>query len=175
MNYQGKNISDVLNFSIEEALNFFKQNADPTRKTTLEGKLVKKLSPLNQVGLGYVKLGQSSSTLSGGEAQRVKLAYFLIKGNTANKTLFIFDEPTTGLHFHDINLLLKSFYALIELGHSVTVIEHNVEVMKCADWIIDLGPGGGKNGGEIVYQGPPEKIGSSKTSVTSKYILEKIK
>jgi len=173
--YQGKNISDVLNFSIEKALNFFKQNADPSRKTTLEGKLVKKLSPLNQVGLGYVKLGQSSSTLSGGEAQRVKLAYFLIKGNTANKTLFIFDEPTTGLHFHDINLLLKSFYALIELGHSVTVIEHNVEVMKCADWIIDLGPGGGKNGGEIVYQGPPEKIGSSKESVTSKYILEKIK
>ncbi len=175
VHYQGKNISDVLNFSIEEALNFFKQNADPSRKTTLEGKLVKKLSPLNQVGLGYVKLGQSSSTLSGGEAQRVKLAYFLIKGNTANKTLFIFDEPTTGLHFHDINLLLKSFYALIELGHSVTVIEHNVEVMKCADWIIDLGPGGGKNGGEIVYQGPPEKIGSSKKSVTSKYILEKIK
>jgi len=150
VHYQGKSINDVLNFSIEEALNFFKQNADPSRKTTLEGKLVKKLSPLNQVGLGYVKLGQSSSTLSGGEAQRVKLAYFLIKGNTSSKTLFIFDEPTTGLHFHDINLLLKSLYALIDLGHSVTIIEHNVEVMKCADWIIDLGPGGGKNGGGIV-------------------------
>ncbi len=172
--YNGKNINDILNLSIEEALKFFKQFADPSRKTTLEGKLVKKLSPLNQVGLGYVKLGQSSSTLSGGEAQRVKLAYFLIKGNTSSKTLFIFDEPTTGLHFHDINLLLNSLYALIELGHSVTVIEHNVEVMKCADWIIDLGPGGGKYGGEIVYQGTPEKISSSKTSVTAKYITDKL-
>lgn len=175
VNYNGKNISEVLDLSIEEALNFFKLNADPNRKTTLEGKLVKKLSPLNQVGLGYVKLGQASSTLSGGEAQRVKLAYFLIKGNSSSKTLFVFDEPTTGLHFHDINLLLKSLYALIDLGHSVTVIEHNIEVMKCADWIIDLGPGGGKNGGEIVYQGPPEKITSAKKSATAKYIIEKLK
>ena len=172
--YYGKNINDILNLSIEEALNFFKEYADPNRKTTLEGKLVKKLTPLNKVGLGYVKLGQSSSTLSGGEAQRVKLAYFLIKGNTPSKTLFIFDEPTTGLHFHDINLLLNSLYALVELGHSVTVIEHNVEVMKCADWIIDLGPGGGKYGGEIIYQGTPEKISNSKASVTAKYITNKL-
>ena len=172
--YYGKNINDILNLSIEEALNFFKKYADPSRKTTLEGKLVKKLTPLNKVGLGYVKLGQSSSTLSGGEAQRVKLAYFLIKGNTPSKTLFIFDEPTTGLHFHDINLLLNSFYALVELGHSVTVIEHNVEVMKCADWIIDLGPGGGKYGGEIIYQGTPETISNSITSATAKYITNKL-
>ena len=172
--YYGKNINDILNLSIEEALNFFKKYADPNRKTTLEGKLVKKLTPLNKVGLGYVKLGQSSSTLSGGEAQRVKLAYFLIKGNTPSKTLFIFDEPTTGLHFHDINLLLNSLYALVELGHSVTVIEHNVEVMKCADWIIDLGPGGGKYGGEIVYQGTPEKISDSKESFTARYIKNKL-
>lgn len=173
--YHDKNISDVLNMSIEEALDFFKQYADPSRKTTLEGKLVKKLTPLNKVGLGYVKLGQPSSTLSGGEAQRVKLAYFLIKGNSNNKTLFVFDEPTTGLHFHDINLLLNSFYALIELGHSVTVIEHNVEVMKCADWITDLGPGGGKYGGKIIYSGPPENMKNSKESSTAKFILEKLK
>ncbi len=172
--YYGKNINDILNLSIDEALNFFKKHANPNKRSTLEGKLIKKLTPLSKVGLGYVKLGQSSSTLSGGEAQRVKLAYFLIKGNTPSKTLFIFDEPTTGLHFHDINLLLNSFYALVELGHSITVIEHNVEVMKCADWIIDLGPGGGKHGGEIIYEGTPEKIFNSKKSVTSKYIKNKL-
>lgn len=172
--YNGKNIFDILNLSIDEAIEFFKQFADPNRKTTLEGKLINKLLPLQKVGLGYIKLGQSSSTLSGGEAQRVKLAYFLIKGNNSSKTLFVFDEPTTGLHFHDINLLLNSFYALIDQGHSIIVIEHNPEIMKCANWIIDLGPGGGKYGGEICYEGPPENIGRSKTSVTALYIQEKL-
>ena len=172
--YNGKNIFDVLNMSIDEAIDFFKQNADPNRKTTLEGKLINKLIPLQKVGLGYIKLGQSSSTLSGGEAQRVKLAYFLIKGNNSSKTLFVFDEPTTGLHFHDINLLLDSFYALIDQGHSVIVIEHNPEIMKCANWIIDLGPGGGKNGGTVCYEGTPEKIKEAKQSATAPFILEKL-
>ena len=173
--YNGKNIFDILNLSIQESIDFFKKFADPTRKTTLEGKLVTKLIALQKVGLGYIKLGQSSNTLSGGEAQRVKLAYFLIKGNNSNKTLFIFDEPTTGLHFHDIKLLLESFYALLDQGHSIIVIEHNPEIMKCADWIIDLGPGGGKNGGEVLYEGTPEEIEKSKNSSTAKYIIDKLK
>ena len=132
------------------------------------------MTPLLKVGLGYIKLGQSSSTLSGGEAQRVKLAYFLIKGNNSDKTLFVFDEPTTGLHFHDINLLLNSFYALIDQGHSLIVVEHNPEIMKCASWIIDIGPGGGKYGGKLNYAGTPEKIGTSKESLTAQYVLEKL-
>ncbi len=173
--YHGKNIFEILNLSINEAIEFFKQFADPNRKTTLEGKLINKLLPLQKVGLGYIKLGQSSSTLSGGEAQRVKLAYFLIKGNNKSKTLFIFDEPTTGLHFHDIKLLLNSLYALIDQGHSIIVIEHNPEIMKCANWIIDLGPGGGNKGGQISYVGTPENILKSKTSVTAKYIISKLK
>ena len=172
--YQNKNIFDILNMSIDEAVDFFKKNADPNRKTTLEGKLINKLLPLQKVGLGYIKLGQSSSTLSGGEAQRVKLAYFLIKGNKSDKTLFVFDEPTTGLHFHDINLLLDSFYALIDQGHSIIVIEHNPEIMKCANWIVDLGPGGGKNGGKVSFVGLPENIGKAKNSATAKYLLEKL-
>ncbi|MDG1517403.1 MAG: excinuclease ABC subunit UvrA [Flavobacteriales bacterium] len=172
--FNGKNIFDILNLSIEEAITFFKQFADPTRKTSLEGKLVSKLIPLQKVGLGYIKLGQSSSTLSGGEAQRVKLAYFLTKGNNSDKTLFVFDEPTTGLHFHDISLLLNSFYALIDQGHSLIVIEHNPEIMKCASWIIDLGPGGGKNGGNLTYAGTPEKISIAKHSLTAQYVLEKL-
>ena len=146
------------------------KNADPNRKTTLEGKLMNKLLPLQKVGLGYIKLGQASSTLSGGEAQRVKLAYFLIKGNNSNKTLFVFDEPTTGLHFHDIHLLLESFYALIDQGHSIIVIEHNTEIMKCANWLIDLGPGGGEHGGTLCYSGITEEIRSSKTSITANFI-----
>ena len=172
--YNGKNIFDILNLSINEAISFFKKFADLNRKTTLEGKLVNKLIALQKVGLGYIKLGQSSSTLSGGEAQRVKLAYFLIKGNNNQKTLFVFDEPTTGLHFHDIKLLLESFYALLDQGHSIVVIEHNPEVMKCADWIIDLGPGGGKNGGKITYAGAPEMIKKSKNSATAKFLLKKL-
>jgi len=173
--YNGKNIFDVLNLSINEAIDFFKKLADPNRKTTLEGKLVTKLIALQKVGLGYMKLGQSSSTLSGGEAQRVKLAYFLIKGNNNQKTLFVFDEPTTGLHFHDIKLLLESFYALLDQGHSIVVIEHNPEIMKCANWIIDLGPGGGKNGGQITYSGTPEMIQKAENSATAEYILKKLK
>ncbi|MAW65877.1 MAG: excinuclease ABC subunit A [Flavobacteriales bacterium] len=172
--YNGKNIFDILNLSIDEAIDFFKKYADASRKTTLEGKLVTKLIALQKVGLGYIKLGQSSSTLSGGEAQRVKLAYFLIKGNDSSKTLFVFDEPTTGLHFHDIKLLLESFYALLDQGNSIIVIEHNPEIMKCANWIIDLGPGGGKNGGKLSYEGTPEMMKDANNSVTAEYILNKL-
>ena len=160
-----KNIADILELSVDEAIAFFTTNN--------ESKLASKLQPLHDVGLGYVKLGQSSNTLSGGEAQRIKLALFLSKGNTAEKTLFIFDEPTTGLHFHDINKLLNSFYALIEKGHSIICIEHNMDVIKCADWIIDLGPEGGDKGGKIVFEGTPEKMIKSKKSITGKFLQKK--
>ncbi|MEQ9582674.1 MAG: excinuclease ABC subunit A, partial [Arenibacter sp.] len=133
-----------------------------------------KLKPLQDVGLGYVTLGQSSSTLSGGEAQRIKLASFLVKGNTKDKALFIFDEPTTGLHFHDIKKLLKSFDALIDKGHSIIVIEHNIDLVKCADYIIDLGPDGGNKGGQLLVQGTPENVVKNKASYTAKYLKEKL-
>ncbi|MEJ8818408.1 excinuclease ABC subunit UvrA [Lacibacter sp. H407] len=158
--YNDKSIYDVLEMSVDEALDFFRFEKD----------LVKKLSPLSDVGLGYIKLGQSSDTLSGGEAQRVKLASFLGRGNGQGNILFIFDEPTTGLHFHDINKLLKSFHALIEKGHSVLVIEHNTDVIKRADWVIDLGPEAGDGGGEVVYTGLPSGMSKSKASQTAKYI-----
>jgi excinuclease ABC subunit A len=164
--FEGKNIDDVLNMTIDDATNFFAENK--------LDKIVRKLKPLQDVGLGYVQLGQSSSTLSGGEAQRIKLASFLVKGATKEKALFIFDEPTTGLHFHDIKKLLKSFNALIEKGHSVVVIEHNMDLVKCADHIIDIGPGGGVNGGNIVANGTPEEIIKSKKSFTAKYLKEKL-
>ncbi len=164
--FEGKNIDDVLNMTIDDATNFFAENK--------LDKIVRKLKPLQDVGLGYVQLGQSSSTLSGGEAQRIKLASFLVKGATKEKALFIFDEPTTGLHFHDIKKLLKSFNALIEKGHSVVVIEHNMDLVKCADHIIDIGPGGGVNGGNIVASGSPEEIIKSKDSFTAKYLKEKL-
>ena len=135
--------------------------------------IAERIRPLKDVGLGYIKLGQSSNTLSGGEAQRIKLAFFLSKGNTNQKTVFIFDEPTTGLHFHDIKKLLKSFNALIEKGHTIICIEHNMDVIKCADWIIDLGPEGGNNGGKIIFEGTPEKIIKSKKSITGKYLRKK--
>ena len=160
-----KNIADILDLSVDEAIEFFASNN--------ERKIALKLQHLQDVGLGYVKLGQSSNTLSGGEAQRIKLALFLSKGNTSEKTLFIFDEPTTGLHFHDINKLLNSFYALIEKGHSIICIEHNMDVIKCADWIIDLGPEGGDKGGEIVFEGTPEAMIKSRTSITGKYLKRK--
>ncbi len=163
--YQNKNIADILEMSVDEAIDFFSQHK--------ENKIVEKLKPLQDVGLGYVSLGQPSSTLSGGEAQRIKLASFLVKGNKQGKTLFIFDEPTTGLHFHDINKLLKSFEALIENGHSILVIEHNLEVIKSADWIIDLGPEGGDKGGNLVFMGTPEELLKS-TSYLKKYLQEKI-
>ena len=161
-----KNIFDVLSMTVDDAIAFFTNHQ--------QHKIVNKLQPLQDVGLGYVQLGQSSSTLSGGEAQRIKLASFLIKGNTKDKALFIFDEPTTGLHFHDIKKLLKSFYALLENGHTVIVVEHNIELIKCADYIIDLGPEGGENGGHIMAQGTPEEIVKNKDSFTAAYLKEKI-
>ncbi len=161
-----KNIDDILNMTIDNAVDFFRENG--------QDKITNKLQPLQDVGLGYVNLGQSSSTLSGGEAQRIKLASFLIKGNKAEKTLFIFDEPTTGLHFHDIKKLLKSFNALIEKGHSIVVVEHNLELIKCADHIIDLGPDGGETGGNLVAQGTPEELIKVKTSHTGRYLKEKL-
>ncbi|MBK0369998.1 excinuclease ABC subunit UvrA [Flavobacterium agrisoli] len=164
--FNGKNINDVLTLTIDDAISFFKD--------TNQAKIVQKLQPLQDVGLGYVQLGQSSSTLSGGEAQRIKLASFLVKGTTKDKALFIFDEPTTGLHFHDIKKLLKSFDALIEKGHSIIVIEHNLDLIKCADWIIDLGPEGGENGGYLLAEGTPEEIVKIKKSVTGKYLKEKL-
>ncbi len=163
--YKGKNIYDILELSVDEAIDFFNENND----------IVLKLSPLRNVGLGYVKLGQSSSTLSGGEAQRVKLASFLTRGSAPDPILFIFDEPTTGLHFHDINKLISSFNQLIEAGHSVVVIEHNMDVIKCADWLIDLGPDGGDEGGELVYQGVPEGILGAKNSYTATYLKPKLR
>lgn len=164
--FEGKNIDDILRLTVEEALEFF-QNHNQT-------KIVQKLQPLQDVGLGYVQLGQSSSTLSGGEAQRIKLASFLTKGASKEKTLFIFDEPTTGLHFHDVNKLLTSFNALLEKGHSIIVIEHHLDLIKCADYIIDMGPEGGENGGEMVACGTPEEIVKHPKSVTGIYLKEKL-
>ncbi len=164
--FDEKNISDILHLTVDEALDFFEENH--------EQKIVQKLKPLQDVGLGYLQLGQSSSTLSGGEAQRVKLASFLVKGITTEKTLFIFDEPSTGLHFHDINKLLISLQALIELGHSVIVIEHQPDIIKSADYIIDIGPDAGKYGGEIVFAGTPEDLVKSKTSHTARFLKEKL-
>jgi excinuclease ABC subunit A len=161
-----KNIDDILNLTIDDAVAFFKDNG--------EKKISQKLKPLQDVGLGYVKLGQSSSTLSGGEAQRIKLASFLVKGTTKDKTFFIFDEPTTGLHFHDIKKLLASFEALIAKGHSILVIEHNIELIKCADYIIDLGLEGGKNGGSLIFEGAPEQLIKNKKSFTANYLKEKL-
>jgi excinuclease ABC subunit A len=164
--FDEKNISDILHMTVDESITFFTENE--------QKKIVTKLKPLQDVGLGYLQLGQSSSTLSGGEAQRVKLASFLVKGNTTDKTLFIFDEPSTGLHFHDINKLLTSLQALIELGHSVIVIEHQPDIIKSADYIIDIGPGAGKYGGEIVFAGTPEELAKDKVSETARYIAEKL-
>ncbi len=160
VNYKGKSIHDILEMSVDESIAFFED----------EKNLIKAIQPLQDVGLGYVKLGQSSNTLSGGEAQRVKLASFLGKGKGAGHILFIFDEPTTGLHFHDIKKLLASFNKLIEQGHSLLVIEHNTDVIKCADWLIDLGPEAGDLGGNLVYAGIPEGIKAVKESYTSRYL-----
>lgn len=166
VNFQNKSIDDVLNMTIDDAIAFFQLHG--------ENKIHSKLQPLQDVGLGYVQLGQSSSTLSGGEAQRIKLASFLVKGSTKDKALFIFDEPTTGLHFHDIKKLLKSFEALIANGHSVLVVEHNLDLIKCADYVIDLGPEGGEAGGYLVAEGTPEEIVKNKKSVTGGYLKEKL-
>lgn len=163
--FEGKNINDVLDMTVSEAVDFFSRYDQKA--------IVNRLKPLEDVGLGYIKLGQNSSTLSGGENQRVKLAFF-IGQEKQEPTLFIFDEPTTGLHFHDISRLLKAFHALIERGHTVLVIEHNLDVIKCADWIIDLGPEGGNRGGNIVCTGTPEEIIKCKDSITSKYLKDKL-
>ncbi|SHN37194.1 excinuclease ABC subunit UvrA [Mucilaginibacter sp. OK098] len=161
--YHDKNVSDVLSMTIEEGLEFFAK----------EPKIIAKIKPLMDVGLGYVQLGQSSNTLSGGEAQRIKLASFLVKGNNTHKTLFIFDEPTTGLHFADIKKLLKSFDALLDHGNTIIVIEHNMDVIKCADWVIDIGPEGGDRGGKVVFEGLPENLIKEKDSYTGKFLKER--
>jgi excinuclease ABC subunit A len=168
--YRNKSISDVLDLTIAEALDFFKEI-----EGKLEEKIVAKITPLVEVGLGYLQVGQSSSTMSGGETQRIKLASFLSKGKEQVSTLFIFDEPTTGLHFHDISKLLIAFNALIDQGHSILVIEHNMEVIKCADRIIDLGPDGGKNGGYLLFNGTPEEFVGLKDNSTAQYLKEKLK
>jgi excinuclease ABC subunit A len=163
--FKGKNIFEVLQMSIEEAIDFFKGHKD----------IIDRILPLYEVGLGYVQLGQSSSTLSGGEAQRVKLASFLIRENAHGHIFFIFDEPTTGLHFHDIGKLLKAINALVEKGHSVLIVEHNMEVIKSADWVVDLGPEAGKTGGYLVFEGTPEELTQVKESHTGYYLKEKLK
>jgi len=163
--YEGKNIDDVLNMTITEAIEFFGTHGQKT--------IVNRLKPLEDVGLGYIKLGQNSATLSGGENQRVKLAYF-IGQEKQEPTLFIFDEPTTGLHFHDIERLLASFNALIERGHSILIVEHNMEIIKCADYIIDMGPDGGDGGGQLVACGTPEQIAANEKSLTGKFLKEKL-
>jgi len=169
--YKGKNIADVLDMTVDEAIEFF---SSPIKSFGNDQKIAAKLKPLQDVGLGYVHLGQSSSTLSGGEAQRIKLASFLGKGNQYEHTLFIFDEPTTGLHFHDIKKLLKSFDMLLEQDNSVIVIEHNPDVIKCADWVIDLGPEGGNAGGNIVFEGTPDDLVNCDQSYTGKFLKEKM-
>ena len=158
--YNGKSVFDVLEMSVDEAIDFFAE----------EKPIQKAIQTLQDVGLGYIKLGQSSDTISGGEAQRVKLASFLGKGKGIGHVLFIFDEPTTGLHFHDIKKLLSSFNALINQGHSLLVIEHNTDVIKSADWIIDLGPEAGDAGGELVYAGVPAGSKKNKRSITAPYL-----
>ena len=163
--FHNKDICDILNMTVSEAINFFNTHKQKT--------IVNRLRPLEDVGLSYIKLGQNSSTLSGGENQRVKLAYF-IGQEKQEPTLFIFDEPTTGLHFHDIQRLLTAFYALIERGHTILVIEHNLDVIKCADYVIDLGPDGGDKGGELVFQGTPEALIGCKHSITAKFLKEKL-
>ena len=169
--YNDKNIFDVLEMSVDDAIAFFAKEKSSAKKNEITGsEIAKKIQPLSDVGLGYIKLGQSSDTLSGGEAQRVKLASFLGKGKGQGNLLFIFDEPTTGLHFHDIKKLLASFNALIEQGHSIIVIEHNTDVIKSADWVIDLGPEAGDEGGNLVYAGIPEGLKKVKESYTGKYI-----
>ena len=169
--YREKNVVDILNMTVDEAIAFFRHDG---KSPAHEKHILARLIPLQDVGLGYLRLGQSSSTLSGGEAQRIKLAFFLTKGTTDKPTLFIFDEPTTGLHVHDIHKLLIAFESLIANGHSILVIEHNPEVIKCADWVIDLGKEGGESGGNIVFEGTPEGLASCEASYTGQFLREKV-
>ena len=167
--YKGKNIDDILNMSVEEAIGFFSVQNDPTAK-----RIAERLRPLVDVGLSYIKLGQSSSTLSGGESQRIKLAYFLSMNESSAKArehriMFIFDEPTTGLHFYDVEKLLKSFDELLAKGHSIVVVEHNPDVIRAADWVIDLGPDAGDDGGRVVFEGTPEDLRKADT-YTARYL-----
>jgi excinuclease ABC subunit A len=163
--FQGQSIYDILEMTVNQAIEFFTEHKQP--------KIVKKLRPLQEVGLGYVKLGQSSSTLSGGENQRVKLAYFLSL-EKSQPTIFVFDEPTTGLHFHDIRKLLTAFDSLISRGHTIIIIEHNLDVIKCADHVIDLGPEGGDRGGHLVVSGTPEEVARCNNSYTGQFLREKM-
>jgi len=166
--YRGKNIDDILNMSVDEAIVFFAEGKEDAAKSVAE-----KLQPLQDVGLGYIKLGQSSSTLSGGESQRIKLAYFLSMSRSGkgskDRILFIFDEPTTGLHFYDVEKLLKAFDVLLDAGHSLVVVEHNLDVIKAADWVIDLGPDAGDKGGELVFQGTPEDLIATADTFTARF------
>ena len=164
--FHGKSIYDVLEMTVNQAIEFFEASGDSQAK-----KIVKRLLPLQEVGLGYIKLGQTSSTLSGGENQRVKLAYYLGQ-ERQQPTVFIFDEPTTGLHFHDIKTLLKAFSALLDKGHSIVIVEHNLDVIKCADYLIDLGPEGGKAGGQLVCAGTPEEVAACEASFTGHFLKE---
>ena len=170
--YREKSVVDILNMTVDESMDFFEHTSKPTAH---EKHILAKLKPLQDVGLGYLRLGQSSSTLSGGEAQRIKLAFFLSKGISEKPTLFIFDEPTTGLHVHDIHKLLIAFESLIANGHSILVIEHNLEVIKSADWVIDLGKEGGEEGGQVVFEGTPEGLIKVNDSYTGYYLKEKLK
>ena len=168
--YQGKNIDDILNMSVEEAIVFFGAQKEAEAQT-----IARKLQPLVDVGLSYIKLGQSSSTLSGGESQRIKLAYFLSMNDSSSKSaqkriLFIFDEPTTGLHFYDVEKLMRAFDALLAKGHSVVVVEHNLDVIRAADWIIEMGPDAGDNGGKVVFEGTPEDLAASGNTYTAEYL-----
>ena len=167
--YKEMNINDVLNMSVDEAIEFFSAQKEATAK-----RIAEKLAPLKAVGLSYVQLGQSSSSLSGGESQRVKLASFLSKESSSGSILFIFDEPTTGLHFYDIRNLMNSFNELISRGHTIIVVEHNMDVVKCADWIIDLGPDAGEKGGEVVFAGRPEDLVKLKDNFTAQALLGKV-
>lgn len=171
--YQGKNIDDILNMSVEEAIEFFASQKDAEAKA-----IARKLQPLVDVGLSYIRLGQSSSTLSGGESQRIKLAYFLSMNDSndrqgGKKIMFIFDEPTTGLHFYDVEKLLKAFDALLDKGHSVIVVEHNMDVISAADWIIELGPEAGDFGGKVIFEGTPEQLAKSGKTYTAKYLRKR--
>ena len=163
--YRDKSIYDVLEMTVDDAMAFFGADDSPLCR-----RIVERLSPLQEVGLGYIRLGQSSSTLSGGENQRVKLASFLARDNASGNVMFIFDEPTTGLHFHDINRLLAAFNALIEKGHSIVIVEHNMEVIKSADWVIDLGPEAGSGGGNLVFEGVPGELIRCPQSYTGRYL-----
>ena len=165
MKFHDQSIYDVLEMTVNQAIEFFTKYG--------QKKIVRKLQPLQDVGLGYIKLGQSSSTLSGGENQRVKLAYYLSQ-EKSDPTFFIFDEPTTGLHFHDIRKLLEAFDALILRGHTIVIIEHNLDVVKCADYVIDLGPEGGDKGGYIVAAGTPEEVAACAASYTGQFLKEKL-